>query len=749
VYDPQAYIPGPPPTRSEPLGRYLPPLPEGVASTWLNNSIHPSDKENFWVLDPFCAAPRLAIEAALAGYRVLVSANNPIARFLLEMAANPPSEAEMRATLAELASTRKGDERLELHICDLYMTTCNRCEKEVMAEAYLWDRDSNRPFASLYQCPYCGESGEHPATPADIARALQFSSTGLHRARALERVTNLDDPDRHHVEEALSVYLPRALYAIFNIINKLEGLSLTSTRRNYLLALCLSACDSANTIWPYPTERARPRQLTIPPRFREYNVWLAMEQAIHQWVVQTPQVPLVHWPEPPPEGGISVFEGRLKDLAVTLSDARIGAVLAPLPRPNQAFWTLSALWAGWLWGREAVGPFKSVLRRRRYDWTWHCIALNSALVSLAPQIKIGTPIFGMIGENEPGFISAALVAAETAGFQITNLAMRSESGQAQITGRRSNPEPHFPAQAEIRVEAIVQEAVREYLRKRGEPSSYLNIQTAGFTTLLQAERSAITDISPAELLSQLNTSLEEALSYRGGFLRLGGSEKSLEVGYWWLREVNDLAPPLSDRLEKALIRLLLEKPGSTILEIDRELCLAFPGLFTPSTELIQVCLESYAEQDPPESGHWRLKNQDSPQSRRADLEEIHLLLSRMAKQMGYSPQGDRPLLWYDINGELNYCFYITASAIISEMVFAHDFPPEKCLIVIPGGRANLVAHKIHRDPRLRQAIESGWRFIKYRQVRWLAETPVLIRETLDDHFSQDALTYDAPQLHLF
>jgi len=71
------------------------------------------------------------------------------------------------------------------------------------------------------------------------------------------------------------------------------------------------------------------------------------------------------------------------------------------------------------------------------------------------------------------------------------------------------------------------------------------------------------------------------------------------------------------------------------------------------------------------------------------------------------------------------------------------------LIVLPGGRANLVAFKLQRDPRLRQAVEEGWRFVKYRQVRWLAENPALSIESLDEFLAQDSLTYDAPQLRLF
>ena len=64
-------------------------------------------------------------------------------------------------------------------------------------------------------------------------------------------------------------------------------------------------------------------------------------------------------------GGILLYEGRIKGLAEVVKNAPIQAVVGAIPRPNQAFWTLSALWAGWLWGREAAEPFKVALRRLR------------------------------------------------------------------------------------------------------------------------------------------------------------------------------------------------------------------------------------------------------------------------------------------------------------------------------------------------------------------------------------------------
>ena len=757
------YLAGRPLDRPEPLARFLPPIPEGVITSWLRSNIPPGadTSQPVLVLDPFGASPRVALEAARAGYILLVAANNPITRFMLEIAAHPPTEDELRAALADLAASKKGDERLEPHIRSLYITNCDQCGREVEVEAFLWDRGdlggaadkatpaNPTPYARIYHCPYCNTNGEFPTIETDLARAAQFTTSSLHRARALERVTSLDDPERHHAEEALAVYLPRAVYALFTLINRLDGLNLAPLRRTHLQALLLSACDQANTLWAHPTGRARPRALTIPPKFRENNVWQALEQAIPQWALPGKPVPLVIWPEQPPlQGGIVVFEGRLRQLMEYLADVPIGAVVTALPRPNQAFWTLSALWAGWLWGREAAAPIKSVLRRRRYDWAWHTTALHATMESLAPRLKPKTPFFALIGEAEPGFLSASMIAAGNAGYELLGLVMPTEGGQVQISWQSPDIEPSQSYSEGERVD-IVRSAASRYLRELGEPCHYLCLHAAALSALSQAGALRQSQLASADMLTQVNRTLEGALSYRSGFSRLGGSDKSLEIGHWWLREVPQDILPLSDRVEIELVRYLIHHTDVSLLAIYTNLYELFPGLHTPNAELIQTCLESYGEETAPGSGTWHIHPQNTPKARRIDLKNITAHISEIGRLLGYQVEGDQPIVWRDNSGEVVHAWYATVSAVISEMVFKRSHPPGKSMIALPGGRSNLVAFKLQHDPRLRQAVEEGWRFVKFRQVRWLAQNPVLDREALDPLLAQDSLTYELPQMRLF
>ncbi len=119
----QPYIAGLKPADPGPLSRFLPPLEEGVISAWLSHLNLPFDaaqgRPGSWLLDPFGFSPRLVLEAARSGYRVLVTANNPVTRFLVEMFANPPAQSEFTAALADLGAVKKGmnDSKAIFNLC--------------------------------------------------------------------------------------------------------------------------------------------------------------------------------------------------------------------------------------------------------------------------------------------------------------------------------------------------------------------------------------------------------------------------------------------------------------------------------------------------------------------------------------------------------------------------------------------------------------------------------------------------------
>lgn len=760
-----------------PLARFLPPIPTGMASAWLKENAPAGS----WLLDPLGSSPGLVLEAARAGYRVLVACNNPVLSFMIETLAAAPGTAEFQAALAELAMARRGDERLEKHLLGLYVTVCENCGEHIPAEAFLWRKGDAHPYARIYHCPKCGESppGERPVTQFDLDRLSAMGGDRLQRARALQRVIMNEDDHRADVVEALENYLPRPLYVLFTLINRVEGLGLPPERVRLLQALLFSALDAGNTLWPWPGGRARPRQLSVPPQFRENNLWMALEDAASEWT-QPGEAPIkvTRWPElpeePPGRGAICLFRGRVKALMPLPAEVQPRAVLAAFPRPSQAFWTLSVLWAGWLWSAEAVLPMRSVLDRRRYDWNWHTSAIHSAISAVGWNLSPETPFFGILPELAPGFLSAVLVASHAAGLNLEGLALRADDEIAQgrwlpsgitpggtgaLGGKTA--EASDPSGSNL-LEQAVRTAVRRDLEERAEPAPYMVEYAVGMEALIKAGAVARSTSSvPGDVLTRVQAVLARTFADRS-FLKLYGGPAE-EGGWWWLAAPEKSPPaaqegaassmrlPLADRVEIEVVRFLQRHPLCTPRELDEALCRGFPGLLTPPRDLVLACLESYASPAAAQPGMWQMGTSETSSARRADLQEMLDLLLQVGKKLGFAPvERGSALAWVPSSEAGNeWQFYRMASSVASRYVLYQPAPdPRRAVLVLPGSRALLLRLKLRRDPRLAEAAQ-GWRILKYRLLREIAAHPKISLAVWESLLDKDPLTDEATQLQLF
>ncbi len=596
------------------------------------------------------------------------------------------------------------------------------------------------PMPRVYECPHCGDSGERLSQPEDMERAQEITrSAQLHRSRVLERVAPPGDPDREYAEEALQVYLPRAIYALGTLINRIDGLDVTAERRRLITALALAAFDAGNSLWSI--DRQRPKRLSVPPQFRERNIWMALERAVGEWAETGSPVACEAWPNKIPESGICLFDGRLKALAAEVrKEIPIQAVVGAVPRSNQALWTLSSLWAGWLWGREAAEPFKIGLRRRRYDWAWNTTALHSAFRNLAGLLPKDTPVLGLLGEPEASFVSSAVIAAEHAGFHLGGLALRDEQDPLQIEWNEVEGEqPASPRELEA-----VRRSIHEYLIERAEPVPYLHLHTAALVHL--SDRHAL--LEPGEevedSLRSVNSLIETALSTDARFAHFGAGE-GVETGMWGLHEYDAGTDSLADRTEMAVVSFLQKNPDRLFLEIEQELNERYRGLLTPSKGLIYSVLYSYARR---EGGAWRLREEDRPASRREDLQQMAALVRQVGQRLGFETlEQEGSLLWVEA-GTTGRVFFLLASALLGRVVRNNDHPPEKCVIVLPGGRAALAAYKQQRDPALDEKMRP-MRLLKFRLLRSLADIPVLNRQTFEEQINSDPVEQAQGQLMMF
>lgn len=728
-----AYPPGVPPARPGPLARFLPPIESGAVGRLLET--FPAG----WVLDPFGVSPLLAIEAArIRGAVVAVS--NSVTRFVLEARLNPLDADDLSGALAQLSAAPKDGGRLEPFLLDLYRSTCANCGSAVIVDYFVWDRERELPVEKVYHCGSCQHPGEDPTTPEDCDRATETAGRGLARALATERAATGDDPDREHVENALAVYPPRALYALITALQKAEQIDFPGRQKQAAQALLLSAFDAANGLWGDPETRARPKQLIASPRFREINVWRALERAVDEWRFEPPGVELATWPaaELPQPGVLSMFAGPIRELEDTLPP-EVPRIMTALPRPNQAYWTLSALWASWLWGKDSAAPIRIVLRRRRYDWTWHAAALRGAFAALVRRQPEGSAVAAFVPEAEHGFLAAAAAGLDAAGYRLRGHAVRLHDDQAVLTWESAR----HRAPDETPLSEVMRDAAERALVVQGEPAGYGHLYVAAALEL--ARRRNLADLwasDDAPPLTRLTDEMQAVLASGGLFERLE-PRAEIESGHYWLVDPGPAGTPLSDRVEGLVLETLRMHPGLDLLEIEIRLCGTLRGLQTPDRRLLLACLMSYANEDG--VGGWHLRPEDEEPQRVKDAGEIRDVLGTLGRRLAYDVDSDDGIVW-NAGGRSAFEFRVQTTAAIGGLLRAS--PVRRSVIVIPGGRASLVAEKERRDPRLRAWMAGGGRIVKFRHIRRLAADASVRRENFAERLGIDPAAREDPQLPL-
>ena len=733
-----SYIPSASQKYTLPLERFLPVFPEGAVSEWLHANLPPGSL----IIDPIGSNPALPTEAASSGYRVLVARNNPILWLMLEVLSKAYRENELKEVLSKLLITRSAGSTLEDLLQSYYQSPCQNCGKMIQVEGFVWEKGGIYPLKRIYSCPECGDEGEKEICDADRQILDQIGNIRIHLLRARQRVLIGGEYESASIDNALKCYSPRALLVIMTLINRLDGMVLTKEEKRILQALLLSVFDEGNALWYWPLRDYRFLQLTIPNTYFEKNLWLILENAPNQWAQYANQIPIQYWPNPPNlRGGISFYQRRLIDSQDILGGNLPAAIVTVFPRPNQAFWTLSALWSGWLWGRKGVLPMRSALARRRYDWDWFAQAIHATFKPIAAKLKDRTPVFGILPDVSPNLVCGLFTGCQTAGLALQGAAL--QDSQDILQGFWKTSQDIKPGSVDHK------ETIANFLKNRGEPASFREI-------LINCLIHTALQISYPENIEMLEdtffSSLQEDIA---SILRddsFGISYKTNLAGgsRWWLAEDDGALQPLSERLE-ALIRQHLFK-SHLIESRELEKCIFnhYQGDLTPDHSLIASCLASYADFIPGEKDIWQVRPEEIETSRSQDLHEIRELLITCGIKLDYEIQENDGITW--LSGQQPvYQFQIVLSGIISDILRKSYLPvPENKVLVFPGSRSNWLVHRMQRDPHLAADMEMGWHFLKFRYLRWLASRENLTAARWKDLLDGDPPMWDPPsQLPMF
>jgi hypothetical protein len=221
--------------------------------------------------------------------------------------------------------------------------------------------------------------------------------------------------------------------------------------------------------------------------------------------------------------------------------------------------------------------------------------------------------------------------------------------------------------------------------------------------------------------------------------------------------------PLADRVEMDIVRFMQKQPAFTFEELDQRICAQFPGLLTPPAELVHACLESYGEVVPTPPGsragdagqspNWRMRASEMAAPRKADLQQMRVTLTDLGRRFEYTIKEHGSILVWERDGTVEWWFGLMASSIFSRYILAAS--PDASggrVLVLPGSRARLVGYKLHRDPRLQEALSSPrspWRFLKFRHLREIAGQENINVSDWATLLDEDPLTENATQMQLF
>jgi hypothetical protein len=743
------------------LSRLRWPVPAGVATAYATAYTDPDER----VLVPYCQGSTMVREILSAGRRVLALNFDPLLVLVVRTELALPQARELDGAVARLGDSPKQGIPLRHYLADLYATSCPACSRPAVADYFVWDREQGEPIAKDLHCSACDYQGRTATDQEDLARLGNLPAREMHYHYVLERVS---PPGRGgslqtRLEYLLELYSPRNLYVLAELTRKIEGVFPKGPLHDALKVLLADCLDRCSSLSPLPESVARRRGLRRPGRYLERNVWFAFEEAVERVRASAgePLSGLAELPEAPAAraggSGSYVGQGLVRDLPRTLSPRSVRLILTSPPPLDSSVWSLSYLWCAWLLGAEAAAPLQPLLRQRTPDPAWYARVMAGSMATLADFMRDDGRLVLVLTGERPAMIEALVLAADQARLGVMSLVQC--GGDYRLELAPSLPQPHAfsglegnaDAPLDTRLRRSVTEIAAETIRERGEPVPWPALHAAIHEKLAQRGILGVVaggGIGGASPLDHVAEQVEVALD-DPAFVRFAAGESHDEL--WWLAMTEGVGQSLSDRVETGAHEVLQEALALTEDDYAARVHSRFPGSLTPSEDLVAACLRSYGSEPAP--GYWQLRPEDLPSARAAERRTIVEHLLALGRRLGYGAEERAPFdaVWLE-RGQPRAVFVVRWQAMVGEaLALSNEVAGARPYLVIPGGRAALVSHKLAQNPVWQRAVDdSGWWFIKYRHVRKLVDEPEVDEYTLRTVVGLDPIVeQESAQLPLF
>jgi len=733
------------------------PIPASVTSAYVEAYTEAGEA----VLVPYCQGTAEIRSILALGRRPLALHFDPTVVAVVRAQLAPPPTHELNSAVARLGDSLKQGLPLRRYLEGLYASTCPACLRPVVADYFVWDRDQDAPVAKYVRCPACDWDGQAAIEPEDEAKRATALAGGMHYHYILDRIAPRpqDDALRRRLELLLKLYTPRNFYALAELTLKIESLFPEGPLRRALKVPLLDCLDRCSSLAALPDRRAGRRGLTRPGRFLERNVWRAFEETITGLEAPeiTPAAGLADSLEifQSSDAGCAGFIGQMivRDLARHLAPQSMRLVLVSPPPLDPSVWSLAYLWGAWLLGAEAVAALRPLLHQRTPDPEWYARVMAGSLRVLAGLLRDGPPghLLLVLTEQHPAVLEALVLAASSARLGVASLVHCGTDYRLELVPTPTSAPSASPAPLETQIEQAATQAAVDAIRARGEPVPWHTLHAAiqwrlaetGLLVKAQERTGA-----RASVLDLVETQVQVGLDHPR-LVRVTATEA--DQRFWWLADPAKMASPLCDRVEASAYEVLQKAHALTEHDFSQQVYAQFPGVLTPEPALVAACLRSLASEVSPD--RWALRDQDLPEVRQAERQEIVEQLLLLGQRLGHrSAAWDvYDVAWFD-GEEARSAFVVCWQATLGEaLALASRLGSTTPYLVIPGGRAALLSYKLAHNPLWQRTVEeAGWHFIKYRHVRQLAEQPEVDEYALRAVVGLDPIAEKEPtQLPLF
>jgi hypothetical protein len=402
------------------------------------------------------------------------------------------------------------------------------------------------------------------------------------------------------------------------------------------------------------------------------------------------------------------------------------------------------------------------------DWAAYFRAVGSAVRGMLPLLRDGARVVLHCETRHHRQFEMLLLAPVAAGLTLRRVLLQPAEETHYVLEFGKADEGESAALQEvlaldvrrqdIAVRHEVDEALREVLHLRAEPTEYLWLYAAAMERLgrggLLVALLEQANFDAQRVADVVHREAAEALERgrrKGHLLR-----QDLPRLTWTLAKLPPDAVALSDRTELAVYHHLSTNRTSTQANARRVVHALFPGLATPESGWIDECMSSYGMQTRGEG--WTLSPEEAIARRAEDHTQAVAILAALGHRFGFKvwisreeqkrPFGDAALgqllsigeryaspanlvggsvaadvdvIWYD-GGAAVWLFEVEWSAAFSPAVVGRKLPAKaRRFIVLADERIALVERKFARFSWLRPTLESdGWQFLTWSSLATFA-----------------------------